>query len=298
MYRRKDSSNLSSGRLENVIYLSLATAAGLLLFLSAGCSPSSTADQRKLRVCADPNNLPFSNDRLEGLENQLAEVVAAELHADLEYFWWPQRRGFVRNTLDAGRCDVILGVPKAMDRTLTTTPYYRSSYVFATRSDRGLFIQSFDSPLLRELRVGVHVIGDDFASTPPMHALERRQILENVVGYRLMEDYRLPNPPARLLDALVDGDIDVAIAWGPLAGYFAKQKGLPIELSIVSPAMDASLPMAYDISMGVRRGESNFRDQLDAILARRRPDIDRILDEYGIPRVISNGEKTASEMLR
>src|SRR5256885_9695080 len=176
-----------------------------------------------LVVCADPNNLPFSNDKLEGFENKLADLVGRDLNLPVRYMWLPQRRGFVRNTLKAHRCDVIMGVPSSFELARPTEPYYRSTYVFVYRKDRHLKLQSFDDPRLHHLRIGVHVIGDDYANVPPAAALAQRHIIRNVVGYSIYGDYSRPNPPADLIAALVKGDVDVAIAWGPLAGFFAPQ---------------------------------------------------------------------------
>ena len=248
--------------------------------------PAALTERHVLRVCADPNNLPFSNARGEGLENKLAELVARDLGATVEYTWWAQRRGFFRNTLKAGACDVVMGVPAAFELALTTSPYYRSTYVFVTRKDRKLDLRSFDDPLLRDLRIGVQMIGDDFANTPPAHALANRHILEHVQGYMIYGDYREPNPPARILDAVARREIDTAIVWGPLAGYFARRASVPLAVTPVAPQIDQPfLPFVYDISVGVRRGEQEFRDRLDEILARRRPEIERLLDDYGVPQV-------------
>ena len=242
--------------------------------------------KRVLRVCADPNNLPFSNARGEGLDNALAALVARELGADLEYVWHPQRRGFVRNTLAAGLCDVMMEAPTSYELVATTAPIYRSSYVFVTRRDSGVSLRSFDDPALRTLRVGVQLAGDDYANTPPAHALARRGIVARVVGFPLTGDYAEPDPPARILDALVAGEIDVAIAWGPLAGWYAKRAETALELVPVEPQIDVPfLPFVFDISMGVRRGDDALRVELDAVLARRRAEIERLLDRFGVPRV-------------
>jgi mxaJ protein len=239
-----------------------------------------------LRVCADPNNLPFSNRRGEGFENHIAELVAHELHQPLQYTWWAQRRGFVRNTLKAGTCDVIIGVPSRYDLTATTRPYYRSTYVFVTRSGSGADVRSLDDPRLRNVTIGVQLIGDDFANTPPAHALARRGIVQNVRGYTVYGDYRQPNPPARIVDAVAHGDIDVAIVWGPLAGYFATREPVPLRVTPLVPQQALpALPFTFDISMGVRRADSALQARLNDILAARRPAIDSILRSYGVPRV-------------
>jgi mxaJ protein len=253
-----------------------------ILFVSLGAG----APRPVLRVCADPNNLPYSNERGQGFENKIAERLARALGADLQYTWWAQRRGFVRNTLKAGACDVIIGVPAAMDMVAHTAPYYRSSYVFVTPPGRRP-IRSFDDPALRRLRVGIPLIGDDGANPPPEEALARRGIVDNVIGFGVYGDYAQPNPPLDLLEALARGDIDVAAAWGPQAGYFAKQRRLPLALTPVSPSVEEGVPFVFDITVGVRHGarDEELRRRLDRALHDERSAIARILEEYGIPRV-------------
>jgi len=262
------------------------TFAGFLALAVLLCAETSLAGERRLRVCADPNNLPFSNARGEGFENRIAELIARDLDARLSYEWWAQRRGFVRNTLNAGRCDLVIGVPAGYDPLLTTRPYYRSTYVFVARRDSGLTVNSFDDPRLRRLRIGVHLMGDDGANAPPAHALARRGIIDNVVGYTIYGDYSKPNPPARLIDAVAAGDIDLAVAWGPLAGYFAGREPAPLNwMPVATPTDPPALRFVFAIAMGVRRGDTAFRDELDRLLARRAAAIDKILDEFGVPRV-------------
>jgi mxaJ protein len=262
---------------------------GALLVLAvvlAGCTAGHAEPRRELRVCADPNNLPFSNEAEQGFENRIAELIAAELDAELRYTWWAQRRGFFRNTLRAGLCDVVMGVPSSFELALPTRPYYRSTYVFVYPEASGLDIRHFDDPRLRELTVGVQLIGDDYNNAPPAHALANRGIIGNVRGYTVYGDYNLPNPPARIMDGLLAGDVDVAVVWGPLAGWMTKQERLPLRLVPVEPQIDLPfLPFVFDISLAVRHGETEFRDELDEILVRRREDIARILEEYGIPQV-------------
>jgi len=263
---------------------------GLLLLLGgvllAGARQDAPTQRRVLRVCSDPNNLPYSNSREEGFENKLAELIARELNAEVQYTWWPLRRGFVRNTLRAGECDVLMGVPSSWELVLATKPYYRSTYVFVTRKDRGLTIRSLDDPVLRELKIGVHVIGDDYANSPPAHALAKRKIVGNLVGYSVYGDYAEENPPAAIIDAVAAGEVDVAIVWGPIAGFFAKRQAVPLELAPVSPAIDLPfLPFVYDVSIGVRRGEDAFKEELEAILDRKRQEIEALLESYGVPIV-------------
>jgi mxaJ protein len=236
-----------------------------------------------LRVCADPNNLPFSDSAGRGFENKIASLIASDFGERLEYEWWPQRRGFVRNTLRAGLCDLVIGVPSSYELTLRTASYYRSSYVFVTRSS-GYHVTSFDDTALKHMRVGVHLMGDDYANSPAALALLRRGLGGQIVGYMIYGDYSKPHPPSNLIDAVARGEIDVAVAWGPLAGYFAQRSTVPLTITPVSPRIDLPFtPFVFDIAMGVRRGDSTWRARLDTELVRRRADIQRILNDYGVP---------------
>lgn len=249
------------------------------------------ADGRELRVCADPNNMPFSNAAGQGFENKIAQIVAGELGAKLSYTWWAQRRGFVRNTLKAGLCDLVPGTPANLEMLRTTTPYYRSSYVFVTRQD-GPDISSFNDPRLRGMRIGVQLIGDDGANSPPVQALGRRGVVGRLVGYPVYGDYSAPNPPARIVEAVAAGQIDLAVVWGPLAGYFAARQKVPLRITPVRPAIDGPLlPMVYDISMGVRREDEALRGEVNAALARHRAEIDAVLAQYSVPRLDASGSK-------
>lgn len=265
----------------------LAVCVSLLALTGAAAQePTSATAPRTLRVCADPNQLPFSNLRGEGFENKIVALIGDELQARIEFEWRAQRRGFVRETVKAGLCDLIAGVPSGYEPLSTTRPYYRSSYVFVSRRDRGLDIASFDEPRLSRLRIGVQLVGDDGANTPPAHALANRGMITNVVGYMVYGDYAQESPSANILRAVVGGDIDVAVVWGPLAGYFAMGAPVPLNLRPVSPQVDLPfLPFVFDIAMGVRRGEDALRRELDAALIRRRPQIDAILAAYGVPRL-------------
>ena len=257
-----------------------AVLAAVVNLPAAGPSGSRTV----LRVCADPNNLPYSNQRQEGFENKIAERLAHALKAELTYTWWPQRRGFVRNTLARGTCDVIMGVPAQAAMVAHTRPYYRSSYVFVTPRGRPA-IRSFDDPALRRLRIGIPLVGDDGQNPPPEAALARRGIVDNVVGYAVYGNYAQPSPPLDLLRALERGDIDVAAAWGPQAGYFAHAHHLPLTLTPI-PA-EPGLTFTFEITVGVRHGAGDeaLLQRLDRALEQERPAITRILASYGVPRV-------------
>ncbi|ESZ42030.1 amino acid ABC transporter substrate-binding protein [Mesorhizobium sp. L2C066B000] len=263
--------------------LAIGMAAIAFVFLTA------TADARELRVCADPNNLPFSNAAGQGFENRIAEIVASDLGAKLTYTWWAQRRGFIRNTLKAGLCDLVPGTPSNLEMLRTTTPYYRSSYVFVTRRD-GPDVASFNDPRLRDMRIGVQLIGNDGANSPPVQALGRRGIVGHLVGYPVYGDYSAPNPPARIVEAVASGEIDLAVVWGPLAGYFAARQKVPLRITPVAPRIDGpQLPMIYDISMGVRREDDALRGDVNGALSRHKGEIDALLSQYGVPRLDPSG---------
>jgi mxaJ protein len=247
------------------------------------------ANARELRVCADPNNLPFSNAAGEGFENRIVQIIAADLKATVSYVWWAQRRGNIRNTLGTGQCDVIPGVSQ-MEALATTHPYYRSGYVFVTPSDRALDINDFDDARLRQLTIGVQMIGDDFSNTPPAHALARRGIVQNVRGYMLYGDYSQDSPARAIVDDVANGRIDVAVVWGPVAGYFAQRQSHSMRLKVVHPLVDAALPMAFAISMGVRKEDRALLAELDAALLRNQAAIAHVLSDFGVPLVDAPGD--------
>jgi quinoprotein dehydrogenase-associated probable ABC transporter substrate-binding protein len=244
-----------------------------------------------LRVCADPENLPFSNQKLEGFENRIADLVAKEFGTTTTYTWWGQRRGFIRNTMNAtlqeGRCDVVIGVPEGYDLVRTTTPYYRSTYVFVYPTDKGLAITSLDDPRLKKLKVGVHLLGDDYTNPPPVHELAKRGVVDNVVGFSTF--YSAANPPSAIIDAVAKRRVDLAIVWGPVAGYFAGQQPVPLTLVPV-PSAKGDLPFAFNISMGVKPGNDALRARLEKILVSRRAEITAILKQYGVPLVATKAE--------
>jgi mxaJ protein len=258
-----------------------ALVAGLLLVAES----APAADEKTLTVCADPDNLPFSNQQLEGFENKIAEVIARDLGVTLGYYWWPHQRGLVRNTLNAGTCDVLISIPKGWDLVLWTKPYYRSAYVMAYVNGNGRAITSLDDPVLKGLKIGTYV------NTPPQDALAERGLSANVETYLLFFDSRVPDPtrrPVKLLQDLVAGELDVAIAWGPMAGYFAKTIGAGTNggaptLTLV-PLQDAGpIPMTFEFSMGVRKGNDALKAKLEEAIDRHRAEITKILTDYGVP---------------
>ena len=266
---------------------SLAVVAVALAALLA--MPGAFA-QRTLRVCAEPDNLPLSNEHEAGFENRIARVVADELQATLVYEWRLQRRGFVRKTIGADLCDVWIGVPAGLDRVLTTRPYYRSGYVFLNRADAREPLTSFADPRLARLRVGVQLIGDDLAASPPGLALARAGATENVVGYPVWGE---GSAAERISADLAAGRLDAALVWGPQAGYFVDHAPVPLAVVRAVAPTGFEVPFEFAIAMGVRQGDADLRRELDAALERRARDIDAILDAFHVPRLAA-GATTAS----
>lgn len=246
---------------------------------------SCNVGREPLRVCADPNNLPFSNTAREGFENRIATLVARDLNRPLEYVWWAQRRGAVRETVGKGRCEVWMGVPATTDSLATSRPYYRSSYTFVSRRDRSLTGLTFDDPRLRRLKVGVQLVGDDGANTPPADALARRGLVENVRGYPVYGDYREKSAAPEIMKRVADGSIDVALVWGPVAGYWAAHQPTSMRVEPVVPWLDQNQwPMAFDVAVGVRQDNVALLKAVNLALQRHHKEIERTIDAYSISR--------------
>jgi quinoprotein dehydrogenase-associated probable ABC transporter substrate-binding protein len=253
--------------------------AALLLLLSLPVAAQADA----LRVCSDPNNLPFSNRAGQGFENRIAGLLARDLHETIAYTWARQGENFLNRTLKARKCDVTMAAPAGFDEVDTTRPYYASTYVFVSRRG-GPQVASLTDPRLRKLRIGVHLLGGDPA--PPEAALGREGIVNNVSGFMIMGDYAKPSPPARLIEAVERRQIDVAAVWGPLGGYFAKRSPVPLTVTPMTHTKGfAPLEFRFAIAMGVRKGDRALRDRLDAALARERGAVRNILAAYGVPLV-------------
>jgi mxaJ protein len=261
-----------------------AVIAGVLFAGHAGAAP--------LRVCADPNNLPFSDQARAGFENRIVELLARDLGREVEYVWWAQRRGNLRNTLNAGLCDVVPGVASSLESVRTTRPYYRSSYVFVSHPSLAPPLESLDDPRLATLTIGVQLVGDDGANTPPAHALAARGHVANVRGFMVYGDYRQPSPLAAPVEAVADGRIDAALVWGPVGGYFAASHPT-LGIRPVTPWLDGpQRPMVFDVSMAVRKDDTTLRRQLDDALQRHRAEVDAVLAQYHVPRVDADAEAT------
>jgi mxaJ protein len=269
----------SRGRSAAIAALAFAGAV-----MAAAVAPlPARAAARQLVICADPNNLPFSNRDKQGFENKIIARIARDLDADASYVWWAQRRGYVRSTLNESRCDIWPGVATGTDHVTSSRPYYRSTYVFVTRASAPLRGLTLDDPRLRAATVGVQMIGNDSMNSPPAHAIASRGMTDNVRGFMIYGDYSRPNPPAAIMEAVERRQVDVALVWGPLAGYFAHRSPVPLRLEPVTPANDPPWRMAFDISMGVRRGNTALLAEVNDALEREQAPIRRILEAYHVP---------------
>jgi quinoprotein dehydrogenase-associated probable ABC transporter substrate-binding protein len=236
-----------------------------------------------LRVCGDPDAMPYSDKAGEGFENKLAEMAAKDLGTTVSYTWFLEREGFVHKALGSYDCDVVMGLP-AIEGVALTRAYYRSSYVFISRADRRLGISSMQDPRLRDLRVGVMLVGADGAGTPPGVALGRQGIIENVVGFPVYGNEG-PAPAAEApIEAVVNGAIDIAAVWGPSAGYYASRARVPLTVTPITDTT-AFLPQMfqYPIAMAVREGDDDLRDRLDAFISGHADEIRTLLKAYGVP---------------
>jgi mxaJ protein len=237
-----------------------------------------------LRVCADMDNLPFSNQKGEGYENKIADLIANEWHSKLEYTWWPIRRGYYR-MLNGTYCDLVIESPVGIDQAGATKPYYRSGYMFLSRKGSGLEnINSLADPRLKKLKIGVNLfVSSDGEHSPPEMALSRYGVIGNLVGYSVAYDDS--TRPEDIINAVAKKDVDVAIVWGPQAGYFVKKAAVPLVLTPLAAEVDSATgyPMSYNIGMAVRRKDREFRDSLQTLLDRKHGEILGILKEYGVP---------------
>jgi mxaJ protein len=235
-----------------------------------------------LRVCADPDNMPLSNDKGEGFEQKIAELIGREWNSQVVYAWWPVRRGYFARALNGRYCDVAMEAPAGLDMAGVTKPYFRSGYFFVTRKDSGLDITSLADPRLKTLRIGVNLLNSDAENPPPVMALSRYGVVGNLTGYTTFFSDQVR--PEDIINGVVNKDVDIAIVWGPLAGYFAKKSPVPLQLTPLAERDSLSdFPFRFDIGLGVRRRDRVLRDSLQTVLERKRPEIEAILKEYSVP---------------
>jgi mxaJ protein len=276
---------------KNILKVLILIAIGAISFVSYAGGPDRwSSDGRpgqtarvpkdhEFKVCADPNNLPFSNEKQEGFENKIAAVLAEDLNKELSFQFWPDRFGFIRNTLKSKRCDVLIGTGSAVDMVKTSKPYYRSGHVWIYRKDSGYNIKDWDSP---DLRKGIIGIVD---KSPVAQSLNANDLMANAKPYRLMRD--LTKSPGQLVDHVVSGEIDVAIMWGPIGGYYAKKSNEDLVVNLIPEYAEGNEKLTgktyWNISAGVRKKDDARRDMIEAALIRNKDKIRKIMDDFGIP---------------
>jgi len=246
-------------------------------------------DPKVLRVCADPRNLPFSNEQGEGFENKLAEFLAAKLQKKIDYMYFPQATGFVRMTLGAHRCDVIMGFPQGDDLVQGTNPYYRTAYALISKPGSGLDdVTALDDAHLKGKHIGI------VAGTPPATNMAVNGLMTNAKPYPLMIDTRVDSSAQAMINDLNKGEIDAAVLWGPMAGFYAKKSDPPLH---VTPLVhEKSGPqLVYRIGMGVRRADQNWKRLLNRLIQENQPEINKILVEYGVPLLDENNQPIPAE---
>lgn len=252
----------------------------LPLLLSNGVAGAATTREARsssyLTVCGDPNHLPFSNKKMEGFENRIAQLIAEDLGRTLRYRWWPQTIGFVRNTLRVRLCDLVMGVTSVNELLQNTNPYYRSVYTLVYREDSGLDIHSLKDPVLQQLRLGV------VAGTPPATLLTRYDLMSHTRPYQRTVDTRHFAPASQAVADVARGEIDVAVIWGPIAAFAARKQEISLRVSPL-PAKEDSVTLAFNVSMGIRHRETEWKHQLNGELEKLAPQIEEILAHYGIP---------------
>ncbi len=255
-----------------------AVLSGLYCLASPALAQTSDlVDHSHLRVCADPANLPFSNEKKEGFENRIAELLARELKVPVEYTWFPQATGFVRKTLNAGRCDVVIGFAQGDELVQNTNHYYRSTYVLITKTGGPLDgVASLEDARLKDKAIGI------VAGTPPASLMAVSGLMGKARPYRLVVDRRYESPAEKMTGDIASGEIDAGILWGPIGGYYAKLS--PVPLTVAPLVNETKGPrMAYRITMGVRRGDRDWKRRLNALIRKKQPEIDAILAGYGVP---------------
>jgi len=264
------------------LLLGAALTAATTLAAAAQPATGDLVPRSELRVCADPNNLPFSNENKEGFENKIAEVIGQDLKLPVRYFWFPQIIGFVRNGLQAGRCDLVMGTVAGDEIMQTTTPYYHTSYVLVVREDSKIATADLDDPAFKDLHIGV------ISGTPPSDLLVHHALMANARPYALTVDTRYESPAHQMLKDVADGTIDAGMIWGPFAGYYITHGKLP--LRIVELRSEPGMPrLDYHIAMGVRNNEADWRRRINAAIGRHQDEISAILKEYGVPLLDEQG---------
>ncbi|HYG90648.1 MAG TPA: quinoprotein dehydrogenase-associated putative ABC transporter substrate-binding protein [Azospirillum sp.] len=269
-------------------FIARVSAAVALVLIATPAAAVEVTDRDAVRICADANLLPFSNDRLEGFENEIARLIGEDLQRPVTYFWWPQTIGFVRNTLRARQCDLVMGTASGEEQMQNTNPYYRTVYALVYRTGSGIRAETLGDPSLKDARVGI-------VERTPAANLVRLHGITKTEPYQLNTDTRANNPAKDAIEDVANGRTDAAVIWGPIAGYFAAQQKEP--LTVVPLVKEpAAARLQFNISMGIRADEPEWKHWLNDFIKRRQGDIDRILMQYHVPLIAPDGTLKASAL--
>jgi quinoprotein dehydrogenase-associated probable ABC transporter substrate-binding protein len=275
--------------------LALAISSGLAALPAAAQRVDDLSteliDPKVLRVCADPHNLPFSNEQGEGFENKIAELLAAKLGKTLAYTWYPQTTGFIRNTLGAHRCDVVIGFPQGDELVQNTNPYYRTAYALVFKPGSGLEgVTTLEDPKLKDKRIGV------VAGTPPATNIAVNGLMGKVKPYHLVVDTRVESSAEAMTKDIASGEIDVGVLWGPLAGYYAKQSNPPLA---VAPLIKekAGPRLIYRVTMGVRAADQSWKRMLNGLIQENQTALSKLLISFGVPLLDEQDQPVTDESL-
>jgi quinoprotein dehydrogenase-associated probable ABC transporter substrate-binding protein len=284
MQTRRDFIHRFAAKWSGVIML--AAAAMLSIASPAMTQTAEIVDTTALRVCADPSNLPFSNDKSEGFENKIAELLAGDLGVPVRYTWFPDTIGFIRATLNARKCDIIMGTVSGNELVQNTNPYYRSTYALIYRTDRGLTVKTLEDPALQTLKIGA------IAGTPPTTILATQGLLKNLRSYQLVVDTRFDHPAEELIHDVAAGTIDIGVVWGPIAGFYARRESTPLSV-VALESTNTPMQMDYRITMGVRHNEPEWKRKINGLIRKHQAEINKILFEFGVPLLDEQGKPLA-----
>jgi len=261
-----------------------------IAFLASGAHAqvADLVSHTALRVCADPSDLPFSDDKKEGFENKIAEVIGQDLGLPVTYVWFPRIGAFARQTLQKRLCDLVTGTVSGDDEMDTTTPYYHSGYMIVSRADAGIDATAVGNSALADKKIGL------IAATPPTDLLVRHDLMPRVTSYSLSVDSRFESPARQLVQDIVDRKIDVGLLWGPIAGYYISHEHLPLKAAFLAAEPD-STRLDYRIAMGLRAGEPEWRRRINQAVQRRQAEIARILADYGVPLLDEQNRSVEAE---
>jgi quinoprotein dehydrogenase-associated probable ABC transporter substrate-binding protein len=262
--------------------------AATLLAVGAQAQVADLVPRTALRVCADPSDLPFSDDKKEGFENKIADIIGQDLGVPVTYVWFPRIGAFARQTLQKRQCDLVMGTVSGDDEMDTTTPYYHSAYMIVSRADAGIAATAIGDPVLADKKIGL------VAATPPTDLMVRHDLMARVTSYSLSVDSRFESPARQLVQDIVDRKIDIGLLWGPIAGYYISHEHLPLKAVFLSAEPD-SARLDYHIAMGMRAGEPEWRRRVNQAIQHRQAEIEAVLADYGIPLLDEQNRALAAE---